>query len=156
MTKTIPSRKIDSIFFSSKSSSVERGKNTTRRKWWWCTTSSSFYMRVYSSLSLRTKQTEPRKGGVSFPQTSKERTNNSLLYCGVCLLLSAPIPLLLWRKDLSKYISSHETTEISSRFESIFRVVRAESVLASLKSFQINSPPRVSKTSARTYTITRR
>jgi hypothetical protein len=30
-------------------------------------------MRVYSSLSLRTKQTEPRKGGVSFPQTSKER-----------------------------------------------------------------------------------
>lgn len=139
MTKTIPSRKIESIFFSSKSSSVERGKNTTRRKWWWRTTSSSFYMRVYSSLSLRTKQTEPRKGGVSFPQTSKERTNNSLPYCGVCLLLSAPIPRLLWRKDLSKHISSHETHEISSRFESIFR--STERAFASFEKFSDKTLP---------------
>ena len=135
MTKTIPSRKIESIFFSSKSSSVERGKNTTRRKWWWCTTSSSFYICVYSSLSLRTKQTEPRKRGPK--RVKKEQT--TLLYCVVCLLLSAPIPLLLWRKDLSKYISSHETTEISSRFESIFRIT--ERAFASFEKFQIKLSP---------------
>ena len=58
-----------------------------------------------------------------------------------CLLLSEPITLLLWRKDLSEYISSHETTEISSRFESIFRVVRAESVLASFEKFSDKLSP---------------
>jgi len=148
MTKTTPSRKIESIFFSSKSS-VERGKNTTRRKWWLCTTSSSFCMRVLLSL-MRTKQTEPRKG-VSFPRLKKEQT--TLLYCVVCLLLSEPITLLLWRKDLSKYISSHETTEISSRFESFFRITECVRLF---EKFQIKLSPQSLKTSARTHTITHR
>ena len=155
MTKTIPSRKIESIFFSSKSSSVERGKNTTRRKWWWCTTSSSFYICVYSSLSLRTKQREPRKGGVSFPQTSKERkTTLFFIVVFACCFLHQ------YHSFSDGKISRNTYHPVTRRLKyllvlRVFFVLRRERSPLS-KSFQINSPPRVSKTSARTHTITHR